>query len=252
MLSVKCITYEGNFPFGLGGITPLDMSDEQVVMYGTMQGMQRARQTKTAKVLRILPKAAIGAFILGNAIKKPGKFSDKVGDALSTTAQFAFLGAGFKIFDKIKTRHVDTSSHAQKFRQEHPTTSAVLNLGGIFLVLGAALFGARGLANLAAKKCPKITQNITQELRKAADFIDKKPVAKGVEDFKIKYQNFAQKRGGIYKFAAENVFPLGLLAYMGAAFGLAKKNSDEKGEFIKQGIIETAQKRDFINFMTGG
>lgn len=252
MLSVKCITYEGNFPFGLGCMAPYGMSNKEVILCGTLQGIEESQQTKTAKALKILPKAAIGAFIIGGAIKQPGKFSDKVGRALLTTAEFAVLGTGLKVYDKIKDKCIEKSPSAQKLNENQPALSAILSLGGAFLAMGLALFGTKKLVHLGAKKYPKIAQNIQKEFRKAADFADKKPIAKSVEDFKNKYQNFAKKRGSIYKFAAENIFPIGLLAYIGTAIGLRRKNSEERDKMIAQNILEIGKKRDSINFMMGG
>ncbi len=252
MLSVKCITYEGNFPFGLGGITPCSTSDGEAAICGALQGMQKAQQTKTAKVLRILPKAAIGAFILGSALKQPGKLSNKLNRALLTTGEFAVLGAGLKVFDKVTDKCVDESHSAKEFEKEHPALSAVLGFGGAIIAMGLALLGAKKLVHFAAKKCPQIAQNITKEFKKAADFIDKKPVAKSVEDFKIKYQNFSKKRGQAYKFAVENALPIGLLAYIAAGIGLGGKYAKEKDELIKQNIIEARQKRNLMNLVMMG
>ncbi len=249
MLSVKCVTYEGNFPLSLACMAPYGMSDKGVVMCGTLKGMEEAKQTKSAKALRILPRAAVGAFILGSAIKRPGKFSDKIGQALLTTGEFAVLGVGLKAFGKIASSYSKNSSSAQEFRKDHPETSAVLAFGGAFLAMGLALFGAKKLINIGMDKCPKITYDIAKELKKAGEYIDKKEIAKKVEKFKTSYQKFAKKRGGVYKFATDNVFPIGILAYIGAAIGLKKKNLKERNELIEKNIVQVARERDLASLM---
>ncbi len=116
-------------------------SDEYLLERAMAEAEKDIKESKTAKVCKLLPYLTSAGLVGYAALTKQGPLSSKITAGAAMAGVFAGIDIGFKAYNKIKNKIQEKHGEKEPKQSKYPTAKAILGIIGTLAAVTAGYFG---------------------------------------------------------------------------------------------------------------
>ncbi len=209
-------------PFEVVASTANQAREEIIAQVAIDMAQEDAKNSKTAKALKILPAATIGALIAIAGAKTPGKIAKKLGAAAASAGYFAGGAAILSGMNKIYKKADEKKAQKGKV-EKHPVAKSIGRFALDIGVLIGAFAGIKKGAKALNGKFPQIGETIGKYTKNIGEWLNNSKLENLNKKVQAKSAKFVEKHPKLANSIKQNASLATVVGYLLASMGLSSK-----------------------------